>query len=381
MNRAEAYYADYEDPELNPIQRAQNKFVADPRPSDSSVPPEDRKHGLAQGFLLNNEKQDPDGPVGKDLRGRPVNQETGKLFVMPSVKESKRIYAEISGEDPDHDRYLNPGDPELKVLEQLVREVTFGEEGRDMTTKLTPENVNPSRILTVPLPGMVEAFKEGVKLLKSKHPKLDTVLLGSNGYGGYMGTLKPLFPHVKTYRHATDDHKFNFEALKAEIEAIDDSERLLLLMQSSNYNYTGVNPTSEENQQIVDLATERGIQILVDSAYQGLGNGFDEDVEIVRMLAKTDLPFSVYHSFSKSAQLYGQRIGFMHFATGNPEQAQTLRKNMYAQLRLRKLAVPVNFKMITPLLNDPALRKRWIKHDLPAAGNIIRGTKENLPLV
>ena len=152
----------------------------------------------------------------------------------------------------------------------------------------------------------------------------------------------------------------------------------MLLLQADAYNYIGVNPTPEQKVKMVELIQELGILTLVDSAYQGLVRGIDEDVEIARLLAKTDSPFITYDSYSKKAQLYGMRVGFLHFSTGSEEQAKILRKNLFAQLRNNILTGTINFRVVFQLLNDPELRRVWLEEDVPAARNVLVDTKTQM---
>ena len=356
---ASTFFGVYKDIQPNAIQLAQNAFMNDSRSASADVPPEERKHSAAQGFLLN-----PAVQYTKDLDGNPINEKLGAIFEMKSIKEAlKRTTADLL-KFPDLRRYLGPGDKQLKAVESLTREVIFGEDD--------------PRIVTVAVPGMAFGFREMTEVIKKEPPEIDTVIKGSNGYGGYNGVLSKLFKNLKTYRHSTDNHKFDMESFEKALRELEDPKKTMLLLQADAYNYIGVNPTSEQKQKIVELIQELGIFTLVDSAYQGLVNDIDGDVEIARLLAKTDAPFVVYDSYSKKAQLYGMRIGFLHFATGDQDQAKILRKNLFAQLRNNILTGTINFRVVYQLLNDPDLRKIWKEEDVPAARNILVDTKTEM---
>ncbi len=193
-----------------------------------------------------------------------------------------------------------------------------------------------------------------------------------------MGVLSKLFKNLLSYRHSTDDNKFDFDSFEKALRDLENPEKVMLLMQADAYNYIGVNPTSEQKKKIVELLEELGIFVLVDSAYQGLVKSVDDDVELARLLAKTKVPFMVYDSYSKKAQLYGMRIGFLHFATGDESQAAILRKNLFAQLRNNLLTGSINFRIIYQLLNDSELKKIWLEEDVPAARNILVNTKTEM---
>lgn len=359
MKTSTEFFSVYDDIEPNAIQLAQNAFVQDPRPATTDTPPEERKHSAAQGFLLNDEERDT-----TDMDGNPINNKVGTIFEMKSIREAIKRFTTDLINDPDKRRYLGPGDKQLLAVEASTKEVLFGE--------------NDPRIVTVPVPGMAVGFKEVAELIQREHPQIDTVIKGTNGYGGYNGVLSKLFTNMLTYRHSTDDYKFDFDSFEKTLRELPDPGKVMLLMQADAYNYIGVNPTSEQKQKIAALLEELGIFTLVDSAYQGLVNDLDSDAELPRLLSKTKTPFVVYDSYSKKAQLYGMRIGFLHFATGDEGQAAILRKNLFAQLRNNMLTGTINFRIIYQLLNDPDLRKIWQEEDVPEARQILVDTKTEM---
>lgn len=358
------FFAAYEPVPKNPIEEAKGRFIADPRPTDPSFPPSQRRHYLAQGVLLNN-KSRPD----KDFQGNPINGRAGELFGMASVIEAKRRFAEELVRGSAIDGYPNSQDPRLLELENLTQRIVFGDNS---------PLISDGKIATVPLPGMVQAFETIAELIHKKHPGVDTVLTASNSYEGYRTAFENFFPHLKRYRHATPDSRFDLESFVRTMEAIEHPEQVLLLLQADSFNYTGVNPNPEQKRQIVEAIKRKGILTLVDSAYQGLANGLEEDTEIIRLLAKENLPFIVYDSWSKKAHLYAWRVAFAHFVTTKETEATTLRENLYALIRNRYLAVAPIYKIIYHLLKDPALREQWEKVDLPAARDILRSTKTTL---
>ncbi|HPU94742.1 MAG TPA: aminotransferase class I/II-fold pyridoxal phosphate-dependent enzyme [Candidatus Gracilibacteria bacterium] len=350
------FFANYKPLPINPIQMAQNAFVTDSRPE---------KKGLAQGFLLNDKaRQD-----YFDIQGNPINTVPGKLFQMASVKEAKRLAYEADLNDPNADMYLSPKDQVASKLEPLVQKVLFGE-----NSQLIAEN----RITTVPFPGMAPTLKAAITLLATEHPEIDTIVLGTNGYGGYNDVLKPVFKNIVKYTHSTNENKFNIENLRETIKNLPDPRKAVLLIQADAYNYTGVNPTSDQWKEIVQLIQETEILPLVDNAYHGLMRGLDEDVEIVRLLAETDSPFICIDSYSKKAGLYGKRVSFLHIVTGSAEQSTVLRANLYGHMRTNFIGIPPYFKIVYYLLNDPTLYKIWTEKDLPIARAILTETKDQM---
>jgi len=361
------FFSKYKPVPLNPIQIAQNSFLADTRTTDPSLPPAQRKHSLAQGLLLNNKPRE-----DKDFQGNPINQKAGQLFQMASVIEAKRLFFETCVKSSDDDKYANPKDKILLGLEPLVQRVVFGNDSENGNL------ISSKRIATIPLPGMAQSFTTIAAIIRQEYPDFDTVLFGSNGYEGYKTAFKDFFPNTKTYRHATPDDKFDLESFTKTIETLEHPERTLLLLQADSYNYTGVNPTTEQKKQIIETIKRFNILTLIDSAYQGLTRGLTEDTEIIRMLAKENVPFIVYDSYSKKTQLYGWRTAFVHFVTANEEQAKIMRANLYSLIRNRYLSIAPTFKIVYHLLSNEALKKHWEEFDVPAARDILVSTKTTL---
>jgi aromatic-amino-acid transaminase len=364
------YFEPYKDVSLNPIQKSQNAFKASDLPEFPEAAPEECKHSVAQGLLLNNQAHED----YKDMQGAHINTEPGKLFQMASVKKAMDLaYKEDVG-DPNSQAYRAGNDTVLQELEPMTREILFGE-----NSELAKPN---SRVATIIQRGMAPSFTFIMELLRQQHPELDTVVLGTNGYGGYMGTLQKLFEITEKYTHSTPEgNEFNFDSLSATVKGLQDPSKAVLLLQAAAYNYTGVNPTSEQKRQIVELIKETGIIPLIDSAYQGLTRGIDEDTELIRLLGETDVPFVVTDSYSKKTPLYVQRLSFAHFATGNPDQAKTLRDNAFALIRTNILSPHPSYRILHDLLKDPALRKQWLETDIPTARAILHDTKHRMAQV
>ncbi|MFP3581955.1 aminotransferase class I/II-fold pyridoxal phosphate-dependent enzyme, partial [Arthrobacter sp. SIMBA_036] len=59
----------------------------------------------------------------------------------------------------------------------------------------------------------------------------------------------------------------------------------------------------------------------LDMAYQGFGDGIDEDAAAVRLFAESGLTFFVSSSFSKSFSLYGERVGALSIVSSSKEES------------------------------------------------------------
>lgn len=359
------FFAELQPVPLNPIQKAANAFKEDRRTADHEDPAR-RKYGLGQGHLYNNKPR----PDDVDFDGNPINRNVGDLFTMPSVKDAKkRFYAEDL-QDPNSDTYGNPKDSITLALEPLIRKVLFGPNS----------NLVESGVATIPVPGLADGFDMAWELVQKLHPEIDTVVMGTNGYGAYKKILGRRFKNIVPYQHGTPERTFDMESFEKIIRGVD-PKKTVVFLQAAGYNFSAINPTTEQKARMVQILAERGIFPVIDSAYQGLIEGLTKDAELPRIIEReTDLPFMVVDSWSKKAQLYGKRVSFIHLATGNQEKAQLARANMYSLIRDRKLSIPPFYKILFHLLNDPRALKQWLDRDLPDARGILTQTRKDLAL-
>lgn len=91
----------------------------------------------------------------------------------------------------------------------------------------------------------------------------------------------------------------------------------VLLLQGCCHNPTGIDPTMDGWQAIADFCHRRGLVPLVDMAYQGLGDGLDEDAAGLRLLASRLDTVLVAASCSKNMGLYCERTGAASVVLGD----------------------------------------------------------------
>merc|ERR1711862_719707 len=87
----------------------------------------------------------------------------------------------------------------------------------------------------------------------------------------------------------------------------------LILLHACAHNPTGVDPSPQQWDAIINLCKERKLLPLVDNAYQGYASGdLVKDNKSVELLEASGIEFLVSQSFAKNLGLYGERIGYVH---------------------------------------------------------------------
>lgn len=134
----------------------------------------------------------------------------------------------------------------------------------------------------------------------------------------------------------------------------------LVLLHGCCHNPTGANPTPEEWQAIAAVLEKTGALPLVDLAYQGFGDGLEEDAYATRLLAARLPQVLVAASCSKNFGIYRERAGILLALT--PDAAtRDLAQGAMAYLNRQTFSFPPDHgaRIVSTILNDAALRADW----------------------
>jgi aromatic-amino-acid transaminase len=134
----------------------------------------------------------------------------------------------------------------------------------------------------------------------------------------------------------------------------------VVLLHACCHNPTGVDLTRAQWDALVPLLAERGLLPYLDLAYQGYGDGIDEDAYAVRLMASRGLTFIVANSFSKSMSVYGERAGALSFVCADRAEAELVLGQLKATVRRNYSSPPIHAAgIVARVLSDPALRRQW----------------------
>jgi aspartate/tyrosine/aromatic aminotransferase len=124
--------------------------------------------------------------------------------------------------------------------------------------------------------------------------------------------------HNVTYYPYIKDGLLNLGGICNSVEAA--PEGSLIVLQVCGHNPTGIDPTYDEWQAILQVCRNRRHIVLFDFAYMGFASAdIDEDARIVRECARSGMEFFCAFSFSKCMGLYGERVGALHVVSNEPK--------------------------------------------------------------
>ena len=133
-----------------------------------------------------------------------------------------------------------------------------------------------------------------------------------------------------------------------------------------------------EWQAVIDLLLKTGATPMVDIAYQGFGDGLEEDAAATRLIASSVPETIIAASCSKNFGIYRERTGLL-LAVSQDVSAHKLNQGTLAYLNRQNYSFPPDHgaRLVTMVLNDPDLRADWAA-ELEAVRNSMLGLRELL---
>jgi aspartate/tyrosine/aromatic aminotransferase len=136
----------------------------------------------------------------------------------------------------------------------------------------------------------------------------------------------------------------------------------VVVLHACCHNPTGIDPSLDVWTRIADVIAERGLLPLVDFAYQGFGDGLEEDAAGLRSLVRPGAELLVASSFSKNFALYDERVGALSLVGASAAEASVLLTHAKAVVRANSSNPPAHGgEVVATILADPALHARWVE--------------------
>jgi aspartate/tyrosine/aromatic aminotransferase len=304
---------------------------------DVPLAPADPILGLTEAF-----KKDP-CPEKINLGVGVFTDASGRTPILACVREAEKRLAA-----PSTTRNYMPidGDPSFRThMQGLV----FGRQSEIVFTR---------RAYTACAPGGTGSLRVAADFLKSNFPNT-TVYLSNPTWPNHPQIFDAA--GLSTDRYPWFDpvgNKLDYAAFLDALSRIPSGAAVLL--HACCHNPTGIDPTHEEWSEIAKILSARGILPIVDFAYQGFGDGLEEDACGVRTLAGLCREMIVCNSCSKNFGLYADRVGSVTFVTASEETAAKVASQVKRVIRSNYSSPPQHgFSVVSTILSDPALSAQW----------------------
>jgi len=214
------------------------------------------------------------------------------------------------------------------------------------------------RVVTIQALGGTGALKVGADFLKRLLPDA-TVAISNPSWENHRALFESAgFPvHQYAYYDAAS-HGVDRAGMLADLKAL--PARSIIVLHACCHNPTGVDLGIDDWKQVIEALREKDHIPFVDIAYQGFGDGIEEDAAAVRLFAETGMTFFVSSSFSKSFSLYGERVGALSIVTGNRDESARVLSQVKRVVRTNYSNPPTHgATVVASVLNSPELRAMW----------------------
>lgn len=252
---------------------------------------------------------------------------------------------------------------EQRILESATTKTYVGVAGNKgfsaaMIGLALGEAVDGSRVRAVQAPGGTGSLWLLLKLLQRARP------------GGTVWISDPSWPNHKPMAEGAGlTHRFypyfdastglvDFEAMMAVIDGLGPND--IVLLHGCCHNPTGANLSPEQWDQVAASLSASGAFPLIDLAYQGFGDGLEDDSYGVRAVVKAVPEALVATSCSKNFGLYRERVGCAIAVARDVERADIVLSQMMSIARAAYSQPPDHgAEIVRIVLEDPELRAEW----------------------
>ena len=164
------------------------------------------------------------------------------------------------------------------------------------------------RIEGMQAPGGTGAVRLAVALAKKAGVK--RVWMGTPSWPNHAQIFADLGLELKTFLHANKAGQADMDSLRTALNLAEPGDAVLL--HGCCHNPTGIDYTPAQWDEIAPLLAEKKLLPLLDLAYQGLGEGMEEDAYGVRRVLAEVPEALIAYSCDKNFGLYRDRVGALY---------------------------------------------------------------------
>jgi len=269
--------------------------------------------------------------------------ENGKLPLLKCVQQAEKMMMEA----PKPRGYL-PIDG-IAAYDKAVQGLVFGADSAA---------VKAGRIATVQALGGTGGLKIGADLLKRMNPDA-RVLISDPSWENHRALFEGAGFVVEHYAYYDAQRRgVDFDAMLADLDRA--APGTIVVLHACCHNPTGYDITLAQWAKVIATLEQRSLVPFLDMAYQGFGDGIEEDGAVVGLFMAAGLDLLVATSFSKSFSLYGERVGALSVVCQSRDEADRVLSQLKRVIRTNYSNPPTHGAQVVALvLTTPALRALW----------------------
>lgn len=267
---------------------------------------------------------------------------SGQTPIMQSIKQAEHMLWETQ----DTKSYVGlTGTPEFS---QTMIDLVLG------------DKFDKNLTASAATPGGTGAVRQAFELGKMANPNL-RVFVSDPTWPNHLSILKYLGIPVEPYRYFdAKTRAVDFSSMMTDLENAKEGD--LILLHGCCHNPTGANLKAPEWDAIIELLLKSGATPMIDIAYQGFGDGLEEDASGVRKLVNSVPETIIAASCSKNFGIYRERTGLL-IVVSHDKDARDLNQSTLAFLNRQNFSFPPDHgaRLVTMVLSDEELKRSWME--------------------
>ncbi len=233
-----------------------------------------------------------------------------------------------------------------------------------------------ARLATVQTPGGGGALRLLTELIQKANPAA-VIWLPAPTWANHPAIIDKVGLDRREYDYF-DAHtkEVDFDAMCASLKSAGPGD--VVLLHGCCHNPTGASLSPEQWKTLTEMALAQGFLPYVDLAYQGFGDGLEEDAQGVRIMASRVPEMLIAASCSKNFALYRERTGCAIALCGDAGATKATIGSMKMLARVNHSMPPDHgAAIVRTILRDPVLRADW-QAELTTMRNRILSLRESL---
>lgn len=227
-----------------------------------------------------------------------------------------------------------------------------------LSSMILGDAVATDRLASIATPGGTGAIRQALELIRLATPDA-TVWISNPTWPNHPSIIKFLGMKMAEYRYFDATTRgVDFAGLMADLGTVKAGD--VVLLHGCCHNPTGANLDAAQWDQVITLLSAKGAIPLVDLAYQGFGDGLEDDAAATRKIAAAFPEVLIAASCSKNFGIYRERTGIL-IGIGDAAGKGVLQGNLNF-LNRQNFSFPPDHgaRLVTMILEDATLRADWM---------------------
>lgn len=242
-----------------------------------------------------------------------------------------------------------------KAYTGLVGDPAFA---RAMQGLILGDTVPQDRLAAAATPGGTGAVRQAFELVTMEAPGA-TIWHSDPTWPNHVSILKHINATARAYRYFDDATcAVDFDGMLADLDQVRPGD--VVLLHGCCHNPTGANLNLVQWQEVTRLLMAKRAVPMIDIAYQGFGDGLEEDAAGLRHMAAAVPEMLIAASCSKNFGIYRERAGLLIAVAPDAASAKVAQGTL-SHLNRQNYSFPPDHgtRLVTMILEDDSLRADW----------------------